>query len=249
MRERLILRFILLALAVLAASQLYARTSHAAVAGFERMGAPRDPDARAAAEARVLEVYDAIDQATDDPEIRRWMRWRCKRESWCNWYGEAEVHKGDASLGRQRWRRAKAKGLIHPETCEEHQLGEERGWWSTVGPFGNVSAYVIRHAGECVSPRAMVDPYVAADLAVAHLGVLCRRHGACTCEGWARWWAGPGRWAQRDRLDRLHVLVSQCGPVPTYRWAWAALVDAVAWLEETSAALEDAADEYESVAA
>ena len=45
MRERLILRFILLAMAVLAASQLYASTGHATVAGFERMEDPREADA------------------------------------------------------------------------------------------------------------------------------------------------------------------------------------------------------------
>ncbi len=98
-----------------------------------RMGAPREPVARAAAQARVDEVYAAIDAATDDQALRAELRRRCKTEAWCNWYGRQGIHRGDASLGRKRWKRAVARGILDPSNCEAHQLGDEPSWWSTVG--------------------------------------------------------------------------------------------------------------------
>lgn len=175
------------------------------------MGAPRDPQARAAAEARVAEVYAAIEAATDDPALQAELRRRCRTESWCNWYGELAIHDGDASLGRVRWKRAVARGLLRPDECEAHQLGDDPRWWSTVGAFGTVAAYVVRHAGPCVGPKVLADPDTAAELAVAHTEVLCRRHHACTCPARARWWAGPGRWDRRSPWRNLAAVRIHCG--------------------------------------
>lgn len=241
--ERLLVRLILFAMVVLATCQIWTCNANAAVPGFRRMGYPISPEKRAAAEARVLEVYAAIDAATDDPELRSELRRRCKSESWCNWYAVKAIHDDDASLGRVRWRRAAERGLIDHEHCEAHQLGErgEWGWWSTVGAFGTVSAFVIRHAGECVSPQAMADPFVAARLAVAHAQVLCRRQNACTCEARARWWAGPGRWDKRTRLHQLRSVTFYCGPEPSYRWTVALVLDAWDLLQEIAGRLHAAA--------
>jgi len=218
MDDRKALRFALVLVAVIGAFQFYASFLQAASPeGFPRMGFPREPIARTAALERVDEVYRAIDAATDDPALRDELRRRCRTESWCNWYGVTDVHAGDASLGRKRWRKAVARGLLDPEACEVHELGETREewvWWSTVGAFGTVSSYVIRHRGECADPHDMVDPFVAADLAVAHAGVLCRRYKACTCPKRARWWAGPGLWDRRSPLDRMTRTVRQCGEQP-----------------------------------
>lgn len=241
--ERIIVRLILLMMAILATCQIWTCTAHAAVPGFRNMGYPSSPAERAAAEARVLEVYAAIDAATDDPVLRSELRQRCKSESWCNWYAVKGVHDDDASLGRTRWRRATERGLIDPERCDAHRLGDDRdawGWWSTVGAFGTVSAFVIRHAGECVGPREMVDPFVAARLAVAHAGVLCRRQRACTCEERARWWAGPGRWDNRSHLHRLRSVTFYCGDVPPYRWTAALVFDAWALLQQLAGHLQQA---------
>jgi hypothetical protein len=178
-------------------------------------------DGRAAAQARVNAVYDAIDRATDDLEMRAELRRRCKIESWCNWYRVKAVHQGDSSLGRKRWRRAVDRGLLDPDSCPEHELGETRdewAWWSTVGSFGNVSSYVVRFEGKCVHPREMADPKVAARLAVAHAKLLCRRHKACSCPARARWWAGPGRWDRWWPSKRLARTERVCGPQGWSDW-------------------------------
>lgn len=178
-------------------------------------------DGREAAGERVAEVYAAIDAATDDPDLRSELRAICKRESWCNWYRRKAVHAADASLGRKRWRKAVDRGLLDPERCEAHRLGgpDEWGWWSTVGAFGAVSAYVVRHVGECVSPRELVDPKLAVRAVIGHMDVLCRRHKACTCEARARWWAGPGRWDARSPITNIRKLEHVCGDQPGVAWA------------------------------
>jgi len=192
------------------------------------MGAPREPAARARAQARVDDVYAAIDAATEDPDMRAWLRRRCATESWCNWYGQVTVHPRDASRGRARWQSAVDRGLLDPDGCAEHQLGDP-AWWSTVGAFGTAAAYVVRHLGPCVGPRALVDPAMAARAAVAHAEVLCRRYEACSCWGWARWWAGPGRWSQRFPSDRIGALERQCGELGAWdrTQVWAATPDYV----------------------
>lgn len=191
---------------------------------------PTDPSAREEAKARVWEVYRAIDEATPDPQRRMEMRRICRRESACNWIGIVGVHEGDARGGAKRWRKAVSRGLLEPDVCPEHDLGDGARW-STSGVFGVASAWVVHSIGECVAPEVLADPFVAARATSMWMDTLCRRHQACDCEGRVRWWVGPGVWAKRSSLANLDTIEGQCGERPWVRWVVAALQDAAAWME------------------
>lgn len=185
---------------------------------------PTDPREREAALERAWEVYAAIDAATQDKELRAELRRICRRESACNWIGLVTYHEGDAAGGRDRWRAAVARGLLRPDECEAHQLGEAARW-TTYGAFGVASAWTVRYLGECVGPSALDDPRAAAHATVAWMKSLCRRHKACDCEGRVKWWVGPGIWEERSRLGQLDSVQRQCGNVVWWRWIEAAVDD------------------------
>ncbi len=191
-------------------------------AGLPNYTHPIAPREREAARARVLEVYAAIDRSTQDPELRAELRRICRRESACNWIGAVTHHEGDAAGGRARWRMAVARGWLHPERCDEHQLGDPARWTS-YGPFGVAAAWTVRYAGACAGPEALDDPRVAARAVVSWMHSLCRRQGACDCEGRTRWWVGPGVWSGRTSWQRLASVERQCGEQPLWRWGLAAI--------------------------
>jgi len=183
---------------------------------------------------RVLEAYDAIDQATDDPDLRLELRRICKRESWCNRWGMIADHTNDGWAGERMWKRAVAKGWLTPETCGAHALGDPTHW-TCRGLFGHSAAYAIRHIDPdtylgCIGPDTLDDPYRAAEAAVAYTEHLCERLDACTCEDRTRWWAGPGVWVTRSRLRNLRAIETQCGPVPVRRWVGAGVLDALTYI-------------------
>lgn len=182
---------------------------------------------RVDARERAWEVYDAIDAATSDPELRIELRRICKRESMCNWIRPVKLHRGETrSMGRKRWKKAVKRGLLHPETCEHHKLGDDPAVWTVNGAFGTATAYVLRHVGECEPPESMYDPYAAARAAVGHMEVLCRRHKACDCQSRVRWWAGPGVWAGRTERHKMRSTTRQCGEQPAFDWIAAYVMDA-----------------------
>lgn len=146
-------------------------------------------------------------------------------------------HPGDSAGGRARWKAAVAKGMLRPEECPAHALGDAARWTS-YGPFGVASAWTVSHLGRCVGPEALDTPRAAAQAAVAWAGSLCRRYGACTCEDRTMWWVGPGVWADRSRLAQIASIERQCGELPWWRWTAAAAVDVVM---AYGAALEQAA--------
>lgn len=190
---------------------------------------PTDPRERAAAAARAWEVYRAIDEATDDLELRAELRRVCRRESACNWQEPVTWHEGDAAGGRARWRAAVARGLLRPSECPAHALGDPARWTS-YGPLGIAAAWTVPLVGKCVGPEALDDPRTAIRAGVAWAERLCRRQHACTCEGRTRWWVGPLKFAERSRWDQLAAIERQCGSevVPWWRWAGAVVVDALA---------------------
>lgn len=203
MNERLILRGLLVLL--LAFAFLHTCAGHA----------------RASSTARVEAVHRAIDAATTNPEWRAELRRVCQRESWCNKFGVTRVHEVDASLGESRWRRARERGMVNPDRCHHHELGDGRRW-STRGAFGMSAAYVVRFVAECASPSTLDDPRLAARAAVGWMRKLCTKYGACTCRDRARWWAGPGVWDLRSPVKQLAAEQRQCGAQPWWRWVWAA---------------------------
>lgn len=193
---------------------------------------PTDPRERELAAARAWEVYHAIDDATQDPELRAELKRVCRRESACNWIGTVTWHEGDAAGGRKRWRAAVARGLLKPDACPEHELGEAARWTS-YGAFGVAAAWTVRYLGECVGPSALDDPRRAARAAVLWIESLCRRHGACDCESRTKWWVGPGVWAERSHWSQLGSIERQCGDaaVPWWRWPGAIALDVIAFME------------------
>lgn len=186
---------------------------------------PRSPSARAEAAARVWDVYQAIDVATNDPALRAELRRICRRESACNWIGTVTFHEGDAAGGRARWRAAVRRGLLHPETCPAHELGDPARWTS-YGVLGIAAAWTVHYAGECVGPEVLDDPHEAVPAGVRWIESLCRRQGACTCEERTVWWVGPGVFAARSRWSRLGSIARQCGPEAVAWWRWST----AAWL-------------------
>lgn len=186
-----------------------------------------------AAVDRVEEVYEAIDLATDDPELRIELRRVCKRESWCNRWETVDQHEADAWAGRSMWRRAVAKGWLEPARCEAHKLGDTPGVWAPTGAFGQSPAYGLRFIaedGECLGPGSLASPYAAARAAVGLVEHLCDRLDACTCADRARWWAGPGVWRRRSPIRNLAALSSQCGPPAPGTYARALVAQPIWWL-------------------
>lgn len=173
-----------------------------------------------------LPVHEAIDKATTDPDLRVELRRICQRESHCE---PITIHAADAGGGARRWKRAVARGYLHPETCPAHALGDG-AQWSTYGPFGIASAWTVRFAGSCEGPSALDDPRVAAKAAVAFMRRLCTHYGACSCEDRTRWWVGPSVWESRSHIDRELSLTRQCGVRMWWHWGAAALRDVVAGL-------------------
>lgn len=225
MNERIALRIVLFIIALLGMGQAVAH-AESRPPGLPNYTHPTDPAARTLAAERAWEVYKAIDAATPDPNLRQELRRVCRRESACNWMSETRHHEGDAAGGRLRWRKAVKRGLLDPDSCPEHQLGNPARWTS-YGPFGVASAWTVHYLGECVGPSALDDPYVAAEAAVQWIGTLCRRHRACTCSERVKWWAGPGIWAERFHFQKLAAIERQCGTLPAERWAVAFIVDFV----------------------
>lgn len=164
--------------------------------------------------ARVAEVYAAIDLATEDLALADELREVCHRESWCNLYSRVGQHGIDAHvwLGRKRWNGAVAAGILRPDECPEHQLGDDPSRWSTWGVFGQTAAAVGQLDG-CLGPEAMSDPLNAARAAVATSERLCTRMDLCTCEDRVAWWSGIGRWPRRTPWSRMHKTTRICGPV------------------------------------
>lgn len=188
---------------------------------------PLAPSDRAAAVARAWEVYRAIDEATPDPDLRQELRRICRRESKCNWDGITRWHAADGGGGRARWRAAVARGLLDPERCPAHELGDARRWTS-YGPLGIAAAWTVRFAGACEGPEALDDPRVAMRAAVGWIGSLCRLRGACSCEERTRWWVGPLLFDARWRWQQLASVEGQCGELPWWRWADAVVTDVAA---------------------
>jgi hypothetical protein len=185
---------------------------------------PTNPVEREAAASRAWKVLHAIEDATDDQELRDEL-WRvCRRESACNWIGVTTYHRIDARGGRARWRRAVASGALDPARCPEHEMGDPARWTS-YGAFGVASAWTVRYVGDCVSPAELGDPRVAAKAAVAWVDTLCRKYDACDCESRTRWWVGPGVWSGRSERERLASIERQCGERPLWRWGLAWLLD------------------------
>lgn len=165
-----------------------------------------------AAEQRVREVYDAIDEATARPSWRAELRRICQRESWCNLFGVVGHHAVDAraSLGRARWDGAVAAGILRPEVCPEHALGPDPSRWSTWGVFGQ-TATAVGHLEVCLGPEAMSDPAIAARAAALTFDRLCSEQRLCSCEDRVAWWTGIGRWPRLSPLTRLHKRARVCG--------------------------------------
>lgn len=199
--------------------------------GLPNYTLPTDPREREAATDRAWEVYEAIDAATQDKALRSELRRICRRESACNWIGLVTYHEGDAEGGLARWRAAVARGLLRPDECEAHRLGEPARWTS-YGAFGVASAWTVRYLGKCVGPSALDDPRAAARATVAWMNTLCRRHKACDCEGRVKWWVGPGIWEARSNLGRLGSVERQCNNVAWWRWIVAAASDLWTLLEQ-----------------
>lgn len=165
---------------------------------------------------RRMEVYAAIDAATDNPSLRRELRRICQRESACNFARRVGVQEIDAWAGRVRWTRAAHRGLLDPTRCVVHGLGEPERW-STRGAFGIAAAYAVRYIGNCIAPEALDDPWIAAVAAVSHARKLCAKYNACSCADRTRWWIGPGIWAAMDPLEREESIRRQCSGDPRRR--------------------------------
>lgn len=167
-----------------------------------------------AAQARVLETYDAIDVATEDSDLRIELRRICARESWCNRFGQVTDHPEDSWAGARMWRRAVARGWLEPDECPEHVFGNG-GRWAPRGILGMSPAYALRliegRNGGCLDPTALDDPYYAAEAGVEYVDHLCEVLHACTCESRTRWWMGPGVWSTRSPRKKLAAVERQCG--------------------------------------
>lgn len=168
---------------------------------------------------RVTEVYAAIDMATEDLELAGELRAVCHRESWCNAFSIVGQHGVDAHvwLGRKRWDGAVSKGILRPDECPEHALGDDPSRWSTWGVFGQTATAVGQLEG-CLGPEAMSDPLVAAQAAVATSERLCTQLDLCTCEDRVAWWSGIGRWPHRSPWSRMHKATRICGPRGSVEW-------------------------------
>lgn len=162
--------------------------------------------------ARVREVYTAIDDATDDPQLRRELRQICARESWCNLFRRVGQHAVDArpSFGLARWSGAVQAGVLRPDECPAHELGDDPARWSTWGAFGQTATGVGAIDG-CLGPEAMADPLVAATAAVLAWERLCTERDACACEDRVAWWSGVGRFASLPPAVRLTKVERVCG--------------------------------------
>lgn len=180
------------------------------------------------AAARIREVHQAIDAATENPDWRAELRRLCRRESGCNQWGRVGLHACDAQpvRGRNFWGGLVRRGRLRPHECPEHELGDPKRW-NTSGAFGQAATGVWMLDG-CHSPEEMEDPFVAAEVAVETWERMCER-GWCSCTDHARVWAGVGRWRYWPATRRLKSAVGLCGPLPAWQWLWGAAYDVLVW--------------------
>lgn len=89
------------------------------------------------------------------------------------------------SVGARAWARAVQRGLLRPDQCPLHQLGDASGW-STRGPWGLVAAYSVPYLPGCWPPWALDVPVVSAWVALQRLRVARGWRSTPALRRWAR---------------------------------------------------------------
>lgn len=73
-------------------------------------------------------------------------------------------------VGSRAWVRAVQRGLLRPDRCSWHALGEPSRW-STRGSWGQVAAFAVPYLPGCWPPWALDVPAVGAWVALQRLRV------------------------------------------------------------------------------
>lgn len=100
------------------------------------------------------------------------------------------IHTGHARRisGGVFWRKAVARGLLHPERCAAHRSTDGGFGWGIRGAHGLAAAYSVHVLGKCVGPEALDIPFISAVATIRRLRVLARRYGLRTVEARAKAW-------------------------------------------------------------
>ena len=171
----------------------------------------------------VAEAYQAIEDLAPaglQSELKR----TCRRESWCNRWGQYKAHPNDAKHGASMHAAAMKRGKLDPD-CPEHAL-EPASQWAPGGTYGMSPTLYVGLLGDCVGTAHVGEPRHDTRAALAYFGHLRRVGLATSCYGRVRRWAGARKWDRRSRVLGMRKASRICLDLGAHQWIEAVWLDA-----------------------